>query len=143
MFPIGRSLRCRKRLKRVVCVWWANCSMTLSHCKSMSATAFPTFFLTRGSPFIRNPHTFRIWCPDELVSNKFEATLRDSGRNFQWDVASRNQGGRVIEVLSEHLCQGMLQGYTLTGRTGLFPSYESFMGIIHTMVSTFMIIRRS
>ncbi|KAF8514034.1 D-xylulose 5-phosphate/D-fructose 6-phosphate phosphoketolase [Gautieria morchelliformis] len=82
----------------------------------------------------KNPKTFRIWCPDELVSNKFEATLRDNGRNFQWDVASRNQGGRVIEMLSEHTCQGMLQGYTLTGRTGLFPSYESFMGIIHTMV---------
>jgi xylulose-5-phosphate/fructose-6-phosphate phosphoketolase len=39
----------------------------------------------------------------------------------------------VIEVLSEHMCQGMLQGYTLTGRTGLFPSYESFLGIVTTM----------
>ena len=87
----------------------------------------------------RNPKTFRIWCPDELVSNKLEAVLRENGRNFQWDVASRNQGGRVIEILSEHTCQGMLQGYTLTGRTGLFPSYESFMGIIHTMVGTFVI----
>jgi phosphoketolase len=94
-------------------------------------------------PFIRNPHTFRIWCPDELVSNKLDATLRDSGRNFQWDVASRNQGGRVIEVLSEHMCQGMLQGYTLTGRTGLFPSYESFMGIIHTMVGILIFNRLS
>ncbi|KAF8575549.1 D-xylulose 5-phosphate/D-fructose 6-phosphate phosphoketolase [Ramaria rubella] len=72
-----------------------------------------------------NPRTFRIWCPDELVSNKFEQTLRDTGRNFQWDVASRNKGGRVIEILSEHTCQG---------RTGLFPSYESFLGIVHTMV---------
>jgi xylulose-5-phosphate/fructose-6-phosphate phosphoketolase len=60
--------------------------------------------------------------------------LRDSGRNFQWDIASRAKGGRVIEILSEHTCQGMLQGYTLTGRTGLFPSYEAFLGIIHTMM---------
>ncbi|KAF8502562.1 D-xylulose 5-phosphate/D-fructose 6-phosphate phosphoketolase [Hysterangium stoloniferum] len=82
----------------------------------------------------KNPTTFRIWCPDELVSNKLGGTLRDSGRNMQWDVMSRKPRGRVIEILSEHTCQGMLQGYTLTGRTGLFPSYESFMGIIHTMV---------
>ncbi len=40
----------------------------------------------------------------------------------------------VVEILSEHTCQGMLQGYTLTGRTGLFPSYEAFLGIVHTMM---------
>ncbi|KAI0346138.1 D-xylulose 5-phosphate/D-fructose 6-phosphate phosphoketolase [Trametopsis cervina] len=82
----------------------------------------------------QNPKSFRIFSPDELVSNKLDAVLRDSGRNFQWDVASRAKGGRVIEILSEHTCQGMLQGYTLTGRTGLFPSYEAFLGIIHTMM---------
>jgi xylulose-5-phosphate/fructose-6-phosphate phosphoketolase len=81
----------------------------------------------------RNPRSFRIFSPDELESNKLDAVLRDTGRNFQWDVASRGKGGRVIEVLSEHMCQGMLQGYTLTGRTGLFPSYESFLGIVTTM----------
>ncbi|KAI0822473.1 phosphoketolase [Trametes gibbosa] len=81
-----------------------------------------------------NPKAFRIFSPDELVSNKLDAVLRHSGRNFQWDVASRAHGGRVIEILSEHTCQGMLQGYTLTGRTGLFPSYEAFLGIIHTMM---------
>ncbi|KAI0091335.1 D-xylulose 5-phosphate/D-fructose 6-phosphate phosphoketolase [Irpex rosettiformis] len=81
-----------------------------------------------------NPKSFRVFSPDELVSNKLDAVLRDSGRNFQWDIASRNQGGRVVEILSEHTCQGMLQGYTLTGRTGLFPSYEAFLGIVHTMM---------
>ncbi|KAL0954571.1 hypothetical protein HGRIS_003531 [Hohenbuehelia grisea] len=81
-----------------------------------------------------NPKTFRIFSPDELVSNKLDAVLDDSGRNFQWDIASRGKGGRVIEILSEHTCQGMLQGYTLTGRTGLFPSYEAFLGIVHTMM---------
>lgn len=82
----------------------------------------------------RNPKTFRIFSPDELVSNKLDAVFDVTGRNFQWDVASRAQGGRVIEILSEHTCQGMLQGYTLTGRTGLFPSYEAFLGIVHTMM---------
>ncbi|GLB40227.1 putative D-xylulose 5-phosphate/D-fructose 6-phosphate phosphoketolase [Lyophyllum shimeji] len=81
-----------------------------------------------------NPRTFRIFCPDELVSNKLDAVLENTGRNFQWDSASRAQGGRVIEILSEHTCQGMLQGYTLTGRAGLFPSYEAFLGIVHTMM---------
>jgi xylulose-5-phosphate/fructose-6-phosphate phosphoketolase len=81
-----------------------------------------------------NPKSFRIFSPDELISNKLDAVLDDSGRNFQWDVASRAKGGRVIEILSEHTCQGMLQGYTLTGRTGLFPSYEAFLGIVQTMM---------
>lgn len=82
----------------------------------------------------RNPTSFRIFSPDELFSNKLNAVLEGSNRNFQWDITSRNKGGRVIEILSEHTCQGMLQGYTLTGRTGLFPSYEAFLGIIHTMM---------
>ncbi|KAI0067178.1 D-xylulose 5-phosphate/D-fructose 6-phosphate phosphoketolase [Artomyces pyxidatus] len=82
----------------------------------------------------RNASDFRIFSPDELISNKLDAVLRDSGRNFQWDIASRAKGGRVIEILSEHTCQAMLQGYTLTGRTGLFPSYEAFLGIIQTMM---------
>ncbi|KAL7945835.1 XFP N-terminal domain-containing protein [Trichoderma barbatum] len=82
----------------------------------------------------KNTKTFRIFSPDELESNKLSAVLEHSGRNFQWDQYSRAQGGRVIEILSEHCCQGFLQGYTLTGRTAVFPSYESFLGIIHTMM---------
>lgn len=84
--------------------------------------------------FVKNPHTVRLFCPDELESNKLDATFAHTGRNFQWDEFSNAKGGRVIEVLSEHLCQGFMQGYTLTGRTGIFPSYESFLGIIHTMM---------
>ncbi|UKZ88612.1 uncharacterized protein TrAFT101_004362 [Trichoderma asperellum] len=82
----------------------------------------------------KNPRSFRIFSPDELESNKLSAVLDQSGRNFQWDQYSRASDGRVIEILSEHCCQGFLQGYTLTGRTAIFPSYESFLGIIHTMM---------
>lgn len=57
-----------------------------------------------------------------------------SHRNFQWDPETANNSGRIIEMLSEHTLQGFLQGYTLTGRVGLFPSYESFLGIITTMM---------
>ncbi|KAK7732075.1 hypothetical protein SLS57_001055 [Botryosphaeria dothidea] len=84
--------------------------------------------------FVQNPKSLRIFSPDELESNKLGAVLNHTGRNFQWDEFSRFQGGRVIEILSEHCCQAFLQGYTLTGRVGLFPSYESFLGIIHTMM---------
>jgi len=83
---------------------------------------------------VDNPKSLRIFSPDELVSNKLDAVFRHTGRNFQWDEFSHAKGGRVIEILSEHTCQGFLQGYTLTGRTGIFPSYESFLGIIHTMM---------
>jgi xylulose-5-phosphate/fructose-6-phosphate phosphoketolase len=81
-----------------------------------------------------NPTSIRIFSPDELISNKLDAVFDHTGRNFQWDEFSSGQGGRVIEILSEHCCQGFMQGYTLTGRVGFFPSYESFLGIIHTMM---------
>ncbi|KAJ5749161.1 uncharacterized protein N7511_010857 [Penicillium nucicola] len=84
--------------------------------------------------FKQNPHSVRLFSPDELESNKLSAVFDSTNRNFQWDEFANARGGRVIEVLSEHMCQGFLQGYTLTGRMGIFPSYESFLGIIHTMM---------
>ena len=84
--------------------------------------------------FQENPISIRLFSPDELESNKLSAILDHTQRNFQWDQYSRANGGRVIEVLSEHDCQGFMQGYTLTGRTAIFPSYESFLGIVHTMM---------
>ena len=83
---------------------------------------------------VDNPRTVRIFSPDELVSNKLDGVFNHTQRNFQWDEAARAKGGRVIEMLSEHTLQGFLQGYTITGRVGLFPSYESFLGIVHTMM---------
>lgn len=83
---------------------------------------------------VDNPKSFRMFSPDELVSNKLDAVFDHTGRDFQWDEFSNARGGRVIEILSEHTCQGFMQGYTLTGRTAVFPSYESFLGIIHTMM---------
>jgi xylulose-5-phosphate/fructose-6-phosphate phosphoketolase len=54
-----------------------------------------------------NPKSFRIFSPDELESNKLNEVFKHTGRNFQWDQYSNAQGGRVIETLSEHQCQGM------------------------------------
>jgi xylulose-5-phosphate/fructose-6-phosphate phosphoketolase len=55
---------------------------------------------------VDNPKSMRIFSPDELVSNKLDAVFRHTGRNFQWDECSMGKGGRVIEILSEHTCQG-------------------------------------
>ncbi|KAK9355527.1 XFP N-terminal domain-containing protein [Lipomyces doorenjongii] len=83
---------------------------------------------------VKNPKNVRIFSPDELVSNKLDAVFNHTNRDFQWDPLTRAKGGRVTEILSEHCCQGWMQGYTLTGRVGVFPSYESFLGIIATMM---------
>ncbi|KAF8312100.1 phosphoketolase [Clavulina sp. PMI_390] len=85
----------------------------------------------------KNPETFRIFSPDELGSNKLDAVFDVTNRQFQWDPETAHIGGRVVEMLSEHTLQGFLQGYTLTGRTGLFPSYEAFLGIVTTMVQQY------
>lgn len=102
--------------------------------KGGQASCMQTIGELLDQALVDNPHSLRIFSPDELVSNKLDAVFRHTGRNFQWDEFSNARGGRVIEILSEHTCQSFLQGYTITGRTGLFPSYESFLGIVHTMM---------
>ena len=102
--------------------------------KGDQASCMQTIGELLDQTLVDNPKSIRLFSPDELVSNKLDAVFRHTGRNFQWDEFANARGGRVIEILSEHTCQGFLQGYTLTGRTGLFPSYESFLGIIHTMM---------
>lgn len=85
----------------------------------------------------RNPETFRIFSPDELESNRLGAVFETT--NKQWDAEIEPVDehlavhGRVMEVLSEHLCQGWLEGYTLTGRHGVFTSYEAFIHIVDSM----------
>jgi xylulose-5-phosphate/fructose-6-phosphate phosphoketolase len=57
-----------------------------------------------------NPTSVRVFSPDELESNKLAVVFEHTNRDFQWDPATHNRGGRVIEILSEHTCQGLLQG---------------------------------
>jgi xylulose-5-phosphate/fructose-6-phosphate phosphoketolase len=86
-----------------------------------------------------NPRTFRLFGPDEIVSNRLQAVFDATAR--QWEAERRPTDehlapeGRVIEVLSEHQCQGWLEGYLLTGRHGLFTSYEAFIHIVDSMVN--------
>jgi xylulose-5-phosphate/fructose-6-phosphate phosphoketolase len=84
-----------------------------------------------------NPSSFRIMGPDETNSNRLNAVFEATDRAWQ---AERTPGddhlapdGRVMEALSEHLCQGWLEGYTLTGRHGLFNCYEAFIHIVDSM----------
>jgi xylulose-5-phosphate/fructose-6-phosphate phosphoketolase len=86
---------------------------------------------------VANPQTFRIMGPDETASNRLQSVFEVTDRVWE---AERLDGddhlapdGRVMEVLSEHLCQGWLEGYLLTGRHGLFNCYEAFIHIIDAM----------
>ena len=82
---------------------------------------------------------FRIFGPDETASNRLEAVYDVSGKAWMADIQevdiNLSVNGRVMEVLSEHLCQGWLEGYLLTGRHGLFSCYEAFIHIIDSMVN--------
>ncbi|MGI8879695.1 MAG: phosphoketolase family protein [Jatrophihabitans sp.] len=84
-----------------------------------------------------NPDRFRLMGPDETVSNRLTPVFEQTDR--AWDGASLPTDdhlaadGRVMEVLSEHLCQGWLEGYLLTGRHGLFNCYEAFIHIVDSM----------
>ncbi len=86
---------------------------------------------------VRNPTTFRLFGPDETESNRLGDTLAVTGRAWVAETEPTDRGlapdGRVVEVLSEHLCQGWLEGYLLTGRHGLFNCYEAFIHIVDSM----------
>jgi xylulose-5-phosphate/fructose-6-phosphate phosphoketolase len=80
---------------------------------------------------------FRVMGPDETASNRLSALFEVTDRVFTGEILPGDEhismDGRVMEVLSEHLCQGWLEGYLLTGRHGLFSCYEAFIHIIDSM----------
>lgn len=89
---------------------------------------------------IANPHNFRIFGPDETLSNLLGAVFEVTNRQWEGDIRSNDEylatAGRVVDsMLSEHQCEGWLEGYLLTGRHGLFNSYEAFIRIVDSMVS--------
>ncbi|MEO7752452.1 MAG: phosphoketolase family protein [Terracoccus sp.] len=90
----------------------------------------------------RNPETFRLFCPDETNSNRlgavFDASDRMLAERIEDEDVKISHDGRVMEVLSEHNCHGWLEGYTLSGRHGLFATYEAF-----AMVSASMTVQHS
>jgi xylulose-5-phosphate/fructose-6-phosphate phosphoketolase len=89
----------------------------------------------------RNPDSrnFRVMGPDETASNRLSALFEVTDRVFTGTILPTDEhvspDGRVMEVLSEHLCQGWLEGYLLTGRHGFFSCYEAFIHIVDSMVN--------
>ena len=84
-----------------------------------------------------NPSNFRIMGPDETASNRLDAVFEVTNKAFEGEIIPGDNhlapDGRVMEVLSEHMCQGWLEGYLLTGRHGLFDCYEAFIHIVDSM----------
>ncbi|ROR73607.1 phosphoketolase family protein [Bogoriella caseilytica] len=88
-----------------------------------------------------NPERFRIFGPDETASNRLQAVYENTAK--QWNAGYHAsdaddhlaRAGQVMEVLSEHQCQGWLEGYLLTGRHGMMNSYEAFIHIVDSMVN--------
>ncbi len=86
-----------------------------------------------------NPDRFRLFGPDETASNRLQAVFDATDRAWQEPIVATDDhlgaDGRVMEVLSEHLLQGWLEGYLLTGRHGMLNSYEAFAHIVDSMVN--------
>jgi xylulose-5-phosphate/fructose-6-phosphate phosphoketolase len=88
-----------------------------------------------------NPTNFRVFGPDETASNRLSAVYEVTDKVWQSRVEDVDEhlarSGRIMEVLSEHLCQGWLEGYLLTGRHGVFNCYEAFVHIVDSMFNQF------
>ncbi|HVW25348.1 MAG TPA: phosphoketolase family protein [Polyangiaceae bacterium] len=86
-----------------------------------------------------NPTSFRLFCPDETNSNRLGAVFEAENRCLVERIIDIDDhvshSGRVMEVLSEHNCEGWLEGYVLTGRHGVFATYEAFALIVASMVT--------
>jgi len=84
-----------------------------------------------------NPETFRVFSPDETASNRWGAVFEVTNRCSTAEILATDEhvapDGRVMEMLSEHQCEGWLEGYLLTGRHGFFSCYEAFIHIIDSM----------
>jgi xylulose-5-phosphate/fructose-6-phosphate phosphoketolase len=80
---------------------------------------------------------FRVWGPDETASNRLDALYEATDKIFMEPILATDENlstnGRVMEVLSEHMCQGWLEGYLLSGRHGFFSCYEAFIHIVDSM----------
>lgn len=102
--------------------------------------------MENGAKYIRdvfknNKTNFRLFCPDEALSNKLDHVFEATQRAFMWPLEKTDElmdpEGRVMEMLSEHTLQGWYMGYLLTGRHGIFASYEAFTTIINSMVDQY------
>ncbi|HEX6964856.1 MAG TPA: phosphoketolase family protein [Gemmatimonadaceae bacterium] len=89
----------------------------------------------------REAHTFRLFCPDETSSNRLQAVFEATARAWMLPIIPSDEhlahDGRVMEILSEHCCEGWLEGYLLSGRHGVFACYEAFLTIVDSMMQQY------
>ena len=101
------------------------------------ATHVTGTFLRDVMKLNREARNFRVFGPDETASNRLTPVFEASDRAFMGEILESDTelspDGRVMEVLSEHLCQGWLEGYLLTGRHGFFSCYEAFIHVVDSM----------
>lgn len=94
-------------------------------------------FLAEVITLNQHQRNFRIFGPDETLSNRLNAVFEVTNRKWEADIEHNDEflspEGRVMEMLSEHQCEGWLEGYLLTGRHGMFNSYEAFIHIVDSM----------
>lgn len=104
-----------------------------------AATAVLGDYLRDVMAFNESTSNFRLFGPDETASNRLQAVYDVTGKAWMAEIrpddTNLDRDGRVMEVLSEHLCQGWLEGYLLTGRHGLFSCYEAFVHIVDSMLN--------
>jgi xylulose-5-phosphate/fructose-6-phosphate phosphoketolase len=105
-------------------------SLTVDSAGSQRAESTRQLGAMLAEIYHRNPNRFRLFCPDETNSNRLGAVFEVSDRAFMEGIepgdVQISHDGRVMEVLSEHNCHGWFEGYTLTGRHGMFATYEAF-----------------
>ncbi|MBI3059020.1 MAG: phosphoketolase family protein, partial [Deltaproteobacteria bacterium] len=104
---------------------------------SAEATRVLGHFLRDVMKLNEEQRNFRVFGPDETASNRLSALFEVTDRAWMADTIPEDENlapnGRVMEILSEHTCQGWLEGYLLTGRHGLFSCYEAFIHIVDSM----------
>ena len=105
--------------------------------RSSEPTRLLGAFLRDVMQLNKQEHNFRVFGPDETESNRLSALLEETGKTWEEATlpvdANLAPDGRVMEILSEHTCQGWLEGYLLSGRHGLFSCYEAFIHIVDSM----------
>jgi xylulose-5-phosphate/fructose-6-phosphate phosphoketolase len=105
--------------------------------KQAADTLVASEFLRDVIKYNESQKNFRIFGPDETLSNRLDHVFESTNRQWQGGIEETdqylNKQGRVMEMLSEHQCEGWLEGYLLTGRHGLFNSYEAFIHIVDSM----------
>ena len=117
------------------------CQLEDTSCESVSSMEKVGAYLRDVLKENEAQRNLRIMSPDETYSNKLDAVFEVTNRAFVWPHKQWDRDiawdGRVLEMLSEHSLQGLMQGYVLTGRHAVFPSYEAFVQIIGSMVDQY------